>query len=74
MQKTFEDVVQMRDLKNDQEVTVRIPNGSFKAKVVGIGSEGLIPYYIVECIDGTFPNEVYGFKFLNIPASEISVS
>lgn len=71
MDRSFQEVVEMSQLKNEQLVSVRIPDGFFKGKVVGLGSSGLIPYYIIECVDGTFPNDIYGFKFLNMPATEI---
>lgn len=38
---------------------------------VGLGSSGLLPYYIVECLDNTLPNETYPYKFVSMPLSEI---
>jgi uncharacterized protein YwlG (UPF0340 family) len=71
MQRTLEEIVGMNKLKDGQLVSVRLSDSFFKGKIVGIGASSLVPQYIVECIDGTFPNDIYGFKFLNIPATEI---
>lgn len=72
MQRTLEDLVSMPQLKNGQKVNVRLPEDKhFLAKVVGLGSKGILPFYIVECLDGQFPNETYEYKFMSIPVSEI---
>lgn len=70
--RTFEDLVNHPTLENNQEVKCRLGDGNFfKGKIVGISSTGLISNYIVECIDGTFPNNIYEYKFLSLPISEI---
>jgi hypothetical protein len=71
MQHTFEQIVNMRGLEDGTKVTIRMINGSFSGKIVGVSGDGLIPQYIVECTDGTFPNETYPHKFLSLPSSEI---
>ena len=70
--RTFEDVVNMSELEDGVEVSCRIHSELFfNGKIVGKSSSGLMPYYIVECIDGTLPNEVYKYKFVSLPLSEI---
>jgi hypothetical protein len=72
MQRTLDDLVSMPQLKSGQKVNVRLPEDKyFEAQVVGLGSSGILPYYIVECLDGQFPNETYEYKFMSIPVSEI---
>lgn len=39
--------------------------------VVGQSTNGLITSYIVECLDGTFPNDTYKYKFVSLPVSEL---
>lgn len=71
MNRTFEELVNSPELTDGTEVNVRIGEMTFEGKIVGKGSSGLVPYYIVECTDGTLPNEVYGYKFVSLPLSEI---
>ena len=71
MNKTFEEIVNSSDLNDGTVVNVRIGETTFKGKIVGKSSSGLIPNYIVECLDGTLPNDVYGYKFVSLPLSEI---
>ena len=72
--RTFEELVKHTTLKNNQEVVCRInENTFFKGKIVGISSSGLISNYIVECTDDTFPNNIYGYKFLSLPLTEIFI-
>ena len=73
MNKTFEEIVNTPELKDGIEVSVRIGETSFDGKIVGKSSTGLNPSYIVECTDGALPNEVYSYKFVSIPLSEIFV-
>ena len=42
-------------------------------KYIGKSSSGLLPYYIVECMDETLPNETYQYKFVSLPLTEIFV-
>ena len=72
MQRTLENLVSMPQLKSGQKVNVRLPEDKqFLAQVVGLGSNGILPFYIVECLDGQFPNETYEYKFMSVPVSEI---
>jgi len=73
MERTFEEIVNTPELKDGVEVNVRIGETTFDGKIVGMSSSGLIPYYIVECTDGTLPNKVYEYKFVSLPLSEIFV-
>ena len=73
MKKTFEEIVKSQDLTDGTLVNVRIGETHFEGKIVGKSSTGLIPNYIVECTDGTLPNEVYRYKFVSLPLSEIFV-
>ena len=73
MKKTFEEIVNSPDLTDGTLVNVRIGETIFEGKIVGKSSTGLIPNYIVECLDGTLPNEVYGYKFVSLPLSEIFI-
>jgi hypothetical protein len=73
MNRTFEEIVNTPELTDGVEVSVRIGDSTFDGKIVGKGSSGLMPYYIVECIDGTLPNEVYNYKFVSLPLTEIFV-
>jgi hypothetical protein len=76
-QRTLEQLVNLPKLQNNQQVKVRIPdvNGysHFSGKIVGLSSMTLMPYYIVECMDGRFPNKIYPYKFLSLPLSEIFI-
>lgn len=73
MNRTFEEIVKSQDLTDGTLVNVRIGGTYFEGKIVGKSSTGLIPNYIVECLDGTLPNEVYGYKFASLPLTEIFV-
>ncbi len=73
MNRTFEEIVKTPELSSGVEVSVRIGESTFDGKIVGKSSSGLMPYYIVECIDGTLPNEVYNYKFVSLPLTEIFV-
>ena len=73
MNRTFEEIVNSPELIDGTEVNVRLGEGTFSGKIVGKGGDVLIPYYIVECLDGTLPNEVYPYKFVLMPLSEIFV-
>jgi hypothetical protein len=73
MNRTFEEIVKTPELTDGVEVSVRIGESTFDGKIVGKSSSGLMPYYIVECIDGTLPNEVYNYKFVSLPLTEIFV-
>ena len=71
MNKTFKEIVNSSDLTDGTLVDARIGENTFEGKIVGKSSNGLIPSYIVECMDRTLPNEVYGYKFVSLPLSEI---
>ena len=73
MNRTFEEVVKMPELIDGTEVTCRIGKSNFDGKIVGKSSSGLLPYYIVECMDETLPNETYQYKFVSLPLTEIYV-
>lgn len=71
--RTFEEIVNHPYIADGTEVEVRLGSGSFQGKVVGQSKTGLMPYYIIECIDGSLPNETYEYKFVSMPMSEIFV-
>lgn len=73
MNRTFEELVNLPEFTDGTEVNVRIGETTFEGKIVGKGSSGLLPYYIIECTDGTLPNGTYQFKFVSLPLSEIFV-
>ena len=73
MNRTLEEIVKTPELTDGTEVTFRVVDNTFNGKIVGKSSDGLMPYYIVECTDGSFPNEMYKYKFLSLPLSEIFV-
>lgn len=70
-QRTFEEIVKSETLSDGTKVKVRIGEKWFDGKIVGRSGTGIIPWYIVECLDGTFPNEIYDYKFLSLPLTEI---
>ena len=71
MSKTFEEIVNHPKIKDGTEVSARLGETKFQGRVVGQSIAGLMPHYIVECLDGTLPNKVYGYKFVSLPLSEI---
>lgn len=73
MDRTFEELVNMPILTDGTEVDVRIGDKMFNGKIVGLGTAGIIPMYVVECLDGTLPNDVYKYKFISLPLTEIFV-
>ncbi len=74
MNRTFEELVNMPILTDGTEVDVRIgDNTMFNGKIVGLGTAGIIPMYVVECLDGTLPNDTYEYKFISLPLTEIFV-
>jgi hypothetical protein len=73
MERTFKEIVDTPELKDGIEVNVRVGQVTFEGKIVGKSSCGLIPNYIVECMDGLIPNEVYDYKFVSVPISEIFI-
>lgn len=73
MNRTFEEIVNMPILTDGTEVNVRIGNTMFNGKIVGLGTSGIIPMYVVECLDGTLPNDVYKYKFVSLPVTEIFI-
>ena len=71
--KTFEEIVNTPDLDDGVGVSARIGESTFDGKIVGKSSSGLMPCYIVECLDGTLPNKTYKYKFVSLPLSEIFI-
>ena len=70
--RTLEELIKTPQLEDGTSVKVRIDKDiHFMGKVVGLASSSLLPYYIVECLDGTLPNETYPYKFVSLPLSEI---
>ena len=75
MTKTFEEIVNTPQLTDGTLCKVRLTKTDyFEGKVVGLGTLGLVPHYIVECLDGTLPNETYAYKFVSAPLSEIFIN
>ena len=68
---TLEEIVKHPILQDGTLCKVRLLEDTFSGRVVGQSIQGLIPHYIVECTDGRFPNEVYPYKFLSLPLSEL---
>ena len=73
MNRTFEEIVNHPQISDGTEVSARLGETKFQGRVVGQSIAGLMPHYIVECLDGTLPNKVYGYKFVSLPLSEIFV-
>lgn len=73
MNRTFEEIVNTPILENDTLVSARIGDSNFDGKVVGLSNTGLIKIYIIECLDGTYPNKIYPYKFLSLPLTELEV-
>jgi hypothetical protein len=73
MERTFKEIIDTPELEDGVEVNVRVGQVTFEGKIVGKSSGGLIPNYIVECMDGAYPNEVYDYKCMSVPLSEIFV-
>lgn len=71
LNRTFEEIVKSEVLTDGTEVKVRIGEKFFEGKIVGQSGTGIIPFYIVECLDGTLPNEAYKYKFVSMPLTEI---
>ncbi len=72
--KTILELSEARDLVYGEKVKgIIIGDKTFDGVVVGLGSSGggFMKNYIIECTDGTFPNEIYPFKCLSLPLSEI---
>lgn len=71
--KTFEELVKETLLADGTLVKCSIVDKEFDGKIVGLSSRNVIPFYIVECLDDTLPNDIYPYKFLSLPASEIEI-
>lgn len=62
-------------------VTVSVPGAAFKRKIIGKGFDNVIgagitdinESYIVECTDGTIPNDYYRYSTYSVPLSSITV-
>lgn len=70
---TFDEIVNAPKLEYGTEVKFYVGDDTYLGRIAGFGSSGLIPQYIVESTDGTFPNSVYPYKFLLLPLSEILI-
>lgn len=63
-----------QNLKKDTQVRVSIhPGLEFKGKIVGVATTDITQTHIIECTDGTLPNEVYQYNTCVAPLSTISV-
>ncbi len=71
--KTFEQLVFTPQLESGKMVKCRVGDKTFDGKIVGIATNGLIPSYIVECLDEFLPTETYPYKFVSLPLSEILI-
>lgn len=71
MKKSFEELVNSPLLEDGKLVGFTVGNDTHKGKIVGVASNGIMKWYIIECLDGTFPNEIYPYKFLSLPLSEL---
>lgn len=71
MKKTFEEIVNAPLLENEKLIRFSIDSEIHDGKIVGLSNNGLVKIYIVECLDDTFPNEIYPYKFITLPLSEI---
>lgn len=71
--RTFEEIVNLPELTDGTLINAKIGEMTFEGKIVGKSSSGLFDVYIVECMDGTLPNEFYGYKVVSLPISEIFV-
>lgn len=69
--KTFDELVNSPILTNDTLVKCCIADKYFDGRVVGLSGTGIIQYYIIECMDDTLPNDIYPYKFVSLPISEI---
>ena len=58
MNRTFEEIVNMPELADGVEVVVRIGESTFDGKIVGKGSSGLMPYYIVLNFNNIFNKKI----------------
>jgi hypothetical protein len=68
MNKSLEELSKLPQLEYNQEVICKIGSEySFTGKIVGLAHEGILPSYIVECLDGFIPNETYKYKTCIIP-------
>ena len=73
MNRTFEEIVNHPQIEDGTDVSARVGEIEFQGRVVGQSLTGLVPFYIIECLDGRLPNETYGYKFVSLPVSEIFV-
>lgn len=68
MGKSLEEISKLPPFENGQRVMCRVGDAySFVGKIIGIANEGILPSYIVECLDGFIPNETYRYKSCIMP-------
>lgn len=67
---TLEQIANYPQVKDGTIVEVSIDQLKFKGKVVGLSTQMINPVYIIECTDGTLPNETYPYKVCSVPLSE----
>lgn len=68
MGKSLEEISKLPPFEYGQTVMCRIGDAySFVGKITGLAHEGVLPSYIVECLDGFIPNETYKYRSCIIP-------
>jgi len=68
MGKSLEEISELPQLEYNQEVICKVGElYSFTGKIVGLANDGVLPSYIVECLDGFIPNEDYRYKTCIMP-------
>lgn len=55
-------MAEITTLQMDTEVTVKLPDMTIKGLVVGKASNSIAESYIIKCIDGQLPNNVYKYN------------
>ena len=67
---------QAPELLNGKPVIVNLNGQRISGKISGIASTDrtICPFYIIECNDGTFPNEEYPYSCFIAPLSLISIA
>lgn len=61
------------EMKQGTVVTVSVSGSMFSGKIVGKGFDDMHQACIVECTDGTIPNDVYRYNTYLVPLSSISI-
>jgi len=71
--KSLEELITIPQLEDGRYVEGIIGDDTFDGKIVGMVSNGLVPIYIVECLDNSLPNETYPYRFAALPLTEINI-